>query len=74
MLKISNAKTAAIIVAVLLMTSVMFMALPVSAQDENAPHGGVTPENGFVGPTTVPSDAPADTLYVLTHPYLAVST
>ena len=65
------AKTTAIIFVVLLMASVMFMALPVSAQDENQPHGGEA--EGFVGPTTVPSDAPSDTLYVDTNPYLSVS-
>jgi hypothetical protein len=70
-MQINRFKTAALIAIVLIMTSVMFMALPVSAQDENQPHGGEA--EGFVGPTTVPSDAPSDTLYVDTNPYLSVS-
>jgi len=68
---LDKAKTAAVIVTVLMMASIALMAMPVSAQNENAPHGGQY--TGYVGPTTVPSNAPANTLQVDTNPYLAVS-
>ena len=68
---IDKVKITVAIVVVFMITSIALMAMPVSAQDENAPHGGQY--TGFVGPTAIPSDAPADTLLVETHPYLSVS-
>ena len=57
----------------LMMASIAMLAMPAKAQDQNYPHGGQATGNGYVGPTTVPSNAPADTIQVDTHPYLATS-
>jgi hypothetical protein len=59
------------IAIVLMVTSITLMATPVVAQNENAAHGGQA--TGYMGPTTIPSDAPSNTLIVETNPYLSVS-
>jgi hypothetical protein len=64
-------RTVALIAAVLMMTSIALITMPVIAQNENEPHGGQA--NGYIGPTTIPSDAPSNTLQVETHPYLSVN-
>jgi hypothetical protein len=59
-MQINKAKATAIIVIVLMMTSIAAVALPVQAQDEA--HGGDV--NGFEGPSTIPAGETADfTIY-----------
>jgi hypothetical protein len=57
---INKTKNAAAIIIVLLMASVMLMAMPIQAQDENVPHGGTSgnltggaPPTGATWDTTV---------------------
>lgn len=69
-LSINKTKTTAILAAVLMVTSLTVMAITVSAQNENAPHGGQA--NGYVGPATTPTGI-TPSLIVDTNPYLSIS-
>ena len=63
------AKTTAIIVTIIMVTSIAAMAIPIKAQ-EDRPHGGEA--TGYVGPTTVPAGV-TPSLIVETNPYLSMS-
>jgi hypothetical protein len=56
-MQINKTKATAIIVIVLMMTSIAMLALPVQAQEEA--HGG-NPENGYEGPSTIPAGETPD--------------
>jgi len=63
-------KATAVILTILMVTSIAMIAVPASAQNENQPHGGVSPVNGYVGPTTKPANAPPDTIDIPTTAYI----
>ena len=75
-MRFNTMKLSAIFVVVLMIASIAMLAMPVNAQsqsDQSYPHGGVAPVGGYNGPSTQPSNAPANTIPIDSNPYIAVS-
>jgi hypothetical protein len=70
-MQINTSKIASFFVIALMMLSMTIISMPANAQNIDEPHGGAA--SGYVGPTTIPTDAPSTTLQVDTNPYLSVT-